>query len=636
MCLPAVRGGLCALPEIRVLQFLEPWDDPRNDLAGTSRAQRVTGLRIAGMSRRRPRSARTQRRADERREAALFRRLHARARELTYQPASLDEALRQEPRLLDAALPGRYAARQALFRGRPELLPPEGRLVLSLIPVADAVLVKAGAGWSPASDWWGRATWPDMLRWGLDKEADTCRLLRAGQTYGAVVVARAQLERWTMNVAAHHKVAAMTGDESAASYIRRVWSVYPDIAGTIDMGLAWTDLSEWLHGRGLITAALRESAAAASTKGPAGPGGATTASGVMNDLLRVHQRVSTVAEIVLRQVRGGVTLLAIEHYGHKFTPALQTVLLPEEDGGTELPDLPALIGALDYHAVSGETGKRALLRADTYRMFVSYSGAEGLMSTGTSPALGEGALLERRGRAVARALEAYRAEQQQFGDDFDPGTLDARLFRYIAISEAAFVTADWASGPEADALRTAAAALQSAWWLWLEDTDDAMACVRGVLEQACRTRAHRVKPSRAARVEGMGAGASPVRWLEAAGWKRLAVLGLALGEFAHISFRMRWNGARDALAALQADGTPRPDSTARGHALDASAYLLAHEVAARLDQACPAVAAAFRARVTLLDADKHERYVEELLQRSLDLRGTDFGPPEVRPLPTSA
>ena len=134
----------------------------------------------------------------------------------------------------------------------------------------------------------------------------------------------------------------------------------------------------------------------------------------------------------------------------------------------------------------------------------------------------------------------------------------------------------------------------------------------------------------------MGAGASPVRWLEAAGWKRLAVLGRALGEFAHISFRARWNGALVTLAALQTDGTPRPDSTARGHALDASAFLLAHEVAARFDQACPAVATAFRTHVTLLDADKHERYVEELLQRSLGLRGADFGPPEVHPLPTTA
>ena len=80
----------------------------------------------------------------------------------------------------------------------------------------------------------------------------------------------------------------------------------------------------------------------------------------------------------------------------------------------------------------------------------------------------------------------------------------------------------------------------------------------------------------------------------------------------------------------------QPDSTARGHALDASAHLLAHEVAARLDLACPAVAATFRARVTQLDTDRHEQYVEELLQRSLDLRAADFGPPDLQPLTTSA
>jgi hypothetical protein len=62
-----------------------------------------------------PKSARTQR------EAALYRR----ARVLTYEPVALDEAVQQEPRLLGAALMDRYMVRQALFRGRPELLPPK-------------------------------------------------------------------------------------------------------------------------------------------------------------------------------------------------------------------------------------------------------------------------------------------------------------------------------------------------------------------------------------------------------------------------------------------------------------------------------------------------------------------------------
>ena len=97
-----------------------------------------------------------------------------------------------------------------------------------------------------------------MLRWGLDKAADTCRLLRVGLTYGAVVMARAQFERWTLNVAFHHKVTGIGDTESTADYVRRVWSVYPDVAESLDVGLAWSELSEWLHGRGLITAALGE------------------------------------------------------------------------------------------------------------------------------------------------------------------------------------------------------------------------------------------------------------------------------------------------------------------------------------------------------------------------------------------
>lgn len=222
MYLPAVRCGPCAPPGRKFTCC--SFRDRGTILAATCLEEPGTACDTfngCGMSSsRKPGSARTQRREDERREAALFRRLRARARALTYEPLALDEALRQEPRLLDAALPGRYAARQALFGGRPELLPPEGRLVLSLIPVADAVLVKSGAGWYPAPDWWGRPTWPDMLRWGLDKEADTCRLLRAGQTYGAVVIARAQLERWTMNVG-QREPGPRRWQRSARSVIKR-------------------------------------------------------------------------------------------------------------------------------------------------------------------------------------------------------------------------------------------------------------------------------------------------------------------------------------------------------------------------------------------------------------------------------
>jgi hypothetical protein len=591
-------------------------------------------------SRRRSRSARARRRERERQEDAQYRRLLARARKLSFEPEELDEAIGQQPRLLDVVLTSRYAARCAVFGRCPKLLPTQGRTALALIPAADAVLTRARAGWSPAPDLRGRPTWPDMLRWGLDKAADTCRLLRAGLTFGALALARAQLERWTLNVAAHHRVPAITDTESEADYIRRVWSVYPQISESIDLGLAWRELSEWLHGRGSIATALSEIGDAASIARPGTPAGRGSAGSPPADqkltaVLDIHARAATVIEIVMRQVRGGVSLLAEELYGDKFTPALQLTPSPDEKHGTEPTDLALLLGALDYNRVFGELGKQAIRAALAYRAFVDHDGTTDLLASGISPGLTIGAMLERRGRAVQRARDAFAAEQESLGEEFDPQSLEWRLFQNIAIGEAAYLAAEWAADHEADALRAAAAALQSAWWLWLEDTDDAMTCVRGVLEQTCRARAHRIKPARAARMEDIGAAASTARWLETAGRKRLAVLGQALGEFAHISFRVRWSGARDALAALQTDDIARPDSTARRHALEMSAYLLGHEVAARFDAACPAVGAAFRARVTQLGADEHERQIEELLRRSLMLRGTDFGQPDLRPLSPS-
>lgn len=589
--------------------------------------------------RQKPRSARTKRRQSERQESDRYRRLFERARRLSFEPTELNQAVGQEPTLLGAALTRRYAMRRRALDRNPALLPSQGWVILALIPPADAVLTKAGAGWSLAPDLWGRPTWADILRWGLDKAADTCRLLRVGATYGAIVLARAQLERWTLNVAFHHKVAVMAEAESTADYMRRVWSVYPQIGREFDAGQTWTDLSEWLHGRGQISDALGELWDEGNLEGPGALTGSQGPESRMGErkmgaTVEIHERISAVIDVTMRQVRGGVTLLAEGLYGHKFTAALQlTVDKGEGDRYRHESDFLRLgLQALDYQVSFSEIGKEAIRRASSYRYFVGHSGTTDLLASGTSPGLAEGAMLERRGRAFERARQAFLEEEKTLGDAFNPGSLGARLFRYFTIGEAALMVAEWTSGPEADALRAASSALQSAWWLWLEDTDDAMPCVRGVLEQTCRARAHRVKPVRAARVEAMGAASTPARWLEAAGWKRLAVLGRALGEFAHVSFRARWSGARDALTALQSGEDAHTSSTARGHALEAAAYLLAYEVATRLDQATPAVGAAFREGVTLLDVSEHDSLVEDLLQRCLDLRAADFGQPDLHPV----
>lgn len=106
-------------------------------------------------------------------------------------------------------------------------------------------------------------------------------------------------------------------------------------------------MSEWLHGRGQVTATLSEIADAASLARP----------GALSAVTGVHERVSALAEVVLRQVRGGVTLLACGHYGDKFTAALQITPRPDKTDETELPHLAPLLDAFDFQAAFGERAR---------------------------------------------------------------------------------------------------------------------------------------------------------------------------------------------------------------------------------------------------------------------------------------
>ena len=104
------------------------------------------GGRRGVSSGRKPRPSRARRREEERQEDARYRRLLARARTLAFEPEELDEAIRQEPRLLDVVLTSRHAARRALFGCCPELLPAQGRTGLVLLGGAgDGEAVGVGA-----------------------------------------------------------------------------------------------------------------------------------------------------------------------------------------------------------------------------------------------------------------------------------------------------------------------------------------------------------------------------------------------------------------------------------------------------------------------------------------------------------
>jgi hypothetical protein len=135
-----------------------------------------------------------------------------------------------------------------------------------------------------------------------------------------------------------------------------------------------------------------------------------------------------------------------------------------------------------------------------------------------------------------------------------------------------------------------------------------------------------LKPARAQSLEQLLAGAPPIRWLEAAGFKRLGSYNKALGQFSHIQENLRLYGARGLLEKLQSSPGEHAAYTARGDALDEAAYLLAHELLARLDHDHADLATQFRATVTLREASEHEIRLVEMLERSLGQRDSDLGP----------
>jgi hypothetical protein len=542
-------------------------------------------------------------------------------------PSSLEKAYRRlGPKTWGALAMGRYEQRARQVERHRELLPQSAWGVLASIPALDALLSRFGATWSLAPDLTGRSTWPNQLQWGADQAVEAFRHLRAGRQMASFALARQQLERWTLNVATHHGMEPGP-DEGMIEFARRAWSVYPDVP--LDMGHAWSRLSECLHGRG-------EAVGVASWEHMAGHM-RTHSIETPQETLTASETVCDVLDATLRQVRGGASVLASEQGRDDWASWMQRSFSIRLKA--DVPNVGTCVMApMDYQAMYGLAADHLLREGEDYRRMVASPDRAWRMVHAQSEMTVFGPLIERRARVIRRARVAMGQERQLLGEDFDAGHLMARLFRYIAIAEAADIVSLWCQGEEAMSLRAAAASLRSAWCLWLEDTDASMICTRGVLEQACRARTWRLKPGRAQRIDGAHAHATPGRWIAESGWRRASILGRALGEYSHISVRSRWSGARRALEELHPESGDEQAARhmARGNALDSTAYLLAHELLARLDAASGVLADGFRREVTLMDAEAHDRSVQELLERSHALREFDFGDADLRPVSEAA
>ena len=485
--------------------------------------------------------------------------------------------------------------------------------VLVSLPLLDKTLQRYGARLSrlPA-DYSG--SWPDHVSWGISSVVSAVRLLMSGQFVGAAVIARHQLERWTMHRAFNWNI--KQGSESTVDFMARVWStpnqmgpnpedgvanddVFPSTERFIDTddpsidhrhvvlsdghevcaAVMYGYLSEMLHARELERA-LNWDSRDLHTQKTKLDGEVHIAVSVITDTLFLVVKQLRIACLTLAQEKGDMrTLAALASIGDRYSNADSGEQVDRVSRGRQLkrPPLLSLMPLLPEEGLSPfvvaalrDANARYLYASDGFRFNGELLRDDEFVSL---------FFMHKRHLSVRGAKESLAHEKKMVGDTFDLDSISGRVSRWLIVGEAAGLIGTWTESNYVDvAFAAISSGLRSAFWLWLEDDDRSMSVLRSVFEQCARVRVWRRKPDKAARLE-KSLQTTPRDWIEAAGWRRLAALNRALGEFAHVNPRSKWSAARELLAELQVGADDDTAIyTARRESLDLVARLVAEEV----------------------------------------------------------
>ncbi|MBB3750377.1 hypothetical protein FHT44_002838 [Mycolicibacterium sp. BK634] len=512
----------------------------------------------------------------------------------------------------------------------------------------------------------------DHLAWGLDSTVAACRLLLAGQVVGAAVVARQQLERWTL-LLANVRGVEREHRESVQDFIARCWtsasmqSVTEEAIDTSESvnadrfddtptttgepavehehvelsdgteicpTVVYGSLSEIIHGDNGRDTTTWESAQLLSHKEM--PADVWSAIGSVCDALSLSIIQLKIATAVVCENRGHRELAErLLMAGDRVEGSIPWPEYSETADGQPRsitrPMIPAVMPLTVNEGLEAEPTDYLASRSALYASVLNgqlpagrlYQDDELLMLAFTT---------HRHSSAVA-ARAALDREMTFYGDDFKPQNLVGRGITFVLIAEIAALCSRWSTdNPElAAAAAVVSSSLRSAYWLWLEDDDRAMAALRCTLEQSARIRAWRAKPAKATLLEANSA-TTPRDWLEAASWRRLGALNRALSEFAHAHPGSRWDGARDLLTALQVAPDERiAPFTARGSALDFVATLAAREtINVIADAHSPLIAATMRAALapSHLELSPDDHALDAIFDHVWTERSRPLGPPQ--------
>lgn len=580
---------------------------------------------------------------------------------------------RHNPQRLAEALIARHNVRMENLMN----LPPRYRLKaiesLAPLPILDAAHSALGQP-LPRIPVLYTGSWPRDLAWGADSAVAAVRLLLAGQVVGAAVIARQQLERWT-SVLAQVLALPQEKGEATADYLARVWTEFltksadlnvklpsvnsiqslsePDLNTTdepaighahavlsdeteVCPAIVYGVLSEVLHARECLdTTSWDAQGLLRPDELPAGTGIAVGAITDAISLCLIQVGMATAAMLHREGDTNRAALLAdYRSWHHRFSqrdtdpeteewrarPPAKDRQSPHLEGPptADLPRIAAIMPLAPSEGLREDATAYLHVRNSEY-----LSVKNGIRPTGR---------LYRDDELTTLAFDAHRYSAARFaqqglaveakirGEAFEVQSLENRGTRYILISELAGALSIWTSGTVSEALQNVSSALRSSYWLWLEDDDRSMACLRITLEQSARIMVSINKPSRAEKMESSET--PPGRWLEAAGWGRLSPLNWALGQYVHAHRRLDPIGPRLLLDALQVENDLGELSfaTARGHALDLVAELAARSALAALAPISPTLSGPATRMLEAHGMDLSTGRLEQILNHAMSVK----------------
>jgi len=502
------------------------------------------------------------------------------------------------------ALISRHNQRIGRFEDNAMLLQSVAMPVLFSALRARSILDDLGASRGRPPSFSGR-TWPDHLAWGIDSISALVRLLIAMQPVGAALLARTQLERWSSNLE-HNSDLVQAAGEDTTDWLTRLWASpgAPGPVRTRVVGQIYSDLSELLHGRGrlmpLVWLDVEDVRAAPSS-----------------DHVQLMDTITDAAVVNWCHIRACIAAAAEDEgfdahakTASMLAPIYRTQSWTRNIKPTIVPLIPSHFAGLDGALGAMEAGYLKVMSAlNRGRAPVEPSELWPLFAFG-----------DQRYRALRTARWAFEQERKMFGPQFDERAIENLATEAVLAGEMAAMLATWLradieSRYPAAAFATCASALRSAHWLWMEDDDRAMGCLRCVIEQLARARAWRLKPERALKLE-QSAATTPRDWLERSGWRRMGIMSRALGEFAHGSTSTNPNLARNALVELQ-DNTDRSESkfTGRTHAITVLTFMVSIECAAWVKDFDVELGEAYR-NVIRINEQRADAATEALMNRA--------------------